>query len=221
MNLTKMLGLAAVVALAALMLTGAGPAAAAQIDKCLLQPNPKLKSLSQAECESHNGIIDTSSTLTSHSTIPELVGTLKETCEKSSLTVKSVGNAEGAKATIEALTFEGGCKPCASVIASGLPYSGKVTMSAETSYALEIEGKGEATLTLTECPLGAKCSFSMGTLKLPLVLNTTTYEGHEFSAKALGLKLTAGTEAFCGEAINWNAGYAALNTGPWFLFLLP
>jgi hypothetical protein len=215
-----MLGLAAVAALAALMLTGAGPAAAAQIDKCLIPANAKLKSLSQAECESHNGIIDTSSVLTSDSTIPELVGTLKETCEKSSITVKSVGNAEGAKATIEALTFEGGCKPCSSVIASGLPYGGKVTMNAE-SYALEIEGKGEATLSLAECPLGAKCSFSMGNVKLPLVLNTTTYEGHEFSAKALGLKRVAGTESFCGEAISWSAGYAALSSGPWFLFLLP
>ena len=221
MNLNRMLGLAAAMALAAVMVTGAGSAAAAQIDKCLIPANAKLKSLSQAECESHNGIIDSSSVLTSDSTIPELVGNLKETCEKSSITVKSVGNAEGAKATIEALTFEGGCKPCSSVVAGGLPYSGKVTMSAETSYALEVEGKGTATLSLSECPLGAKCTFSMSTVKLPLVLNTTTYEGHEFSAKELGLKLTAGTESFCGEAISWNAGYAALNNGPWFLFLLP
>lgn len=221
MTLIKMLAFAAIAALAATALMAASSASAAQIDKCLLQANSKLKSLSQAECESHNGIIDTTSVLTSHSSSPELIGTVKEICEKSSISMKSVGSAEGAKATIEALTFEGACKPCTSVIASGLPYTGKMTMSGE-AYSLEIEGKATAIITLTGCPLGAKCSFSMSsTAKLPLTLNTTTYEGHEFSAKGVGLKFVGGSEAFCGEVINWTAGYAALSTGPWFLFLLP
>jgi hypothetical protein len=214
-RLVKMLGLAAIAALAAMALTGASSASAAQIDKCLLPSAQGLMNLTKAECEAKSGTIDTISTLTAKATNPALTGFLKQTCDESKTKVKTEGTAEGAKATVEELSFTGNCKPCSTVTVNSLPYVGKVTMVGSEYF---LESKGDA--TLSGCPLGVKCRFSTENAKLKLVLGKELV-GNEFRAENVELKLVEGSKSFCGSTGTWNANYVTLPTDPpYFLFLL-
>lgn len=218
MKALKVLGLIATV-VAAMAIVVASSASAAQIDKCLLPSAQGLTDLTKAECEAKKGTIDTISTLTAKATNPALTGFLKETCEESKTKVKSEGNAEGAKATVEELTFTGNCKPCSTVTTNGLPYTGKITMAGSGSKEpYFLESKGEA--TLTGCPFGVKCKFATNNAKLKLVLGANL-AGNEFRAENVPLTLVEGSAFFCGETGTWNANYVTLPGDPaYFLFLL-
>ena len=182
MRYVKMLGLAAVAAIAAMAFVGAGSASATTLCKVNTSPCPAGSSWGEK------------STVVASSTEAKLTGSLTVTC-KSSTTVTSEKN-DGVSAPllgkITALTWTS-CSGCSPVTTTLLP-SGSLLGSTLTAGKTEVELKG--CLGFATCKAvanEAKLTFNGGAI------------GSTASAKADNVPVTLSGFG-CGTSGTWNAG---------------
>ncbi len=182
MKYVKMLGLAAVAAIAAMAFVGAGTASATTLCKVNTNPCPE------------GSRYPVESTVKATSTEAKLTGSLTVTCE-SNVTVLSETN-DGASAAllgkITALTWTK-CSGCSPVTTTLLP-SGSLLGSTLTAGKTEVELKG--CLGFATCKAvanEAKLAFNGGTI------------GGTASAKANNVPVTLSGFG-CGTSGTWNAG---------------
>jgi hypothetical protein len=105
------------------------------------------------------------------------------------------------------LTFTG-CEPCKKITATNLPFTTNLRHTSETEKAANelwlLEGKGGA--KFEECSFGISCKFGATELKpAPFLENTAT--GAVVNTNKAELKREEGSEFFCGNVGKWNAKY--------------
>lgn len=203
----KMLGLAAVAALAVMALVGAGSASASVL--CKVKPSAENKCPAGETLPKGTAIEGTSS----HA---ELVNTGKPNvlCEASSVggTTTSAGSSkENVKGSITTLTFTK-CKTTSGTIVSctvnaqGLPYSAEVLSSAVVGNGTMNVSKGKASVS---CGFGIlQCVFGAPSLSLAVTGgNPAMVVANEAT---MTLEKESGFEE-CPSSSNWNATYTVTN----------
>jgi hypothetical protein len=202
MRSLKALGLAALIAMAALPVVGAGPASAtvfceAKEETC---SGPKWQFLPTIEGKA--------SGLT-------LLGTIGEKCNSSSLEGEATEEPEVGKGSlagsIVVLTMTGECEPCTAVTATGLPYATSMT-------ATEAVGDGKLTvkglsLKLTGCPLGVSCVFNASEISA----NLTGGGPASLAVTEAALTFLEGSKSFCGSTAKLDATYEVTAPKPIFV----
>lgn len=211
MRLTKMLGLAALGAVAAMALLGTGSAFAEA------EPAHHRVGLCEKQelllCEAKWLIPVASGQLLGKATNPVLEGTLAEKCTSSLAKGKITGELDELKqlkGQIDSLTFTG-CSPCKNVKVNNLPLAAELTMATIGGSDWVFISKGNA--DLTECAFGLTCKF--GSEKVTSLVEMTE-TGAVLNTNKAELQFEGGSEFFCGKTGKWNAKYAltwTLNVG--------
>jgi hypothetical protein len=187
MRLIRMLGLAALCALAAMAFVGAATASAAAHDKVGLCKAEEL-----LLCKAANLLAVGSGTL--------IEGKVTSALDP---VAKLIGS-------ITVVTFTG-CKPCTTYTVENLPYESELTMTTLLdigNWALNIRKPGGVIkITLSKCVLGAgSCIFKANEIKsiVEMTAGVATVNTNnaplEFAGGTLG-------EGFCGNVITFNAKY--------------
>ncbi|HET9677451.1 MAG TPA: hypothetical protein VFP21_08115 [Solirubrobacterales bacterium] len=189
MKYLKMLGLAAVAAMALTAVAGAGSASAHAV----------LCKESAIPCGSS---YKTGEHITATAGTTRFTAGLEVTCTSSEATIQVTG--AGGEGKMTGLTF-GGCKSSlggCTVTAEGLPYSGEA----------DVSGTGpNGTLTLAGAQAGVKCegltcTYAVTSLSLPIDGGSTAL----VTANGVELKKTGGG-FLCPSTVKWDATYSTSN----------
>jgi hypothetical protein len=185
MKFIKVLGIAAILAMAVTAFAGATSASAAfkKLTMCTAH---------ETVCKKANILREVKGSATN----PILLGQLNEKCTSSSVVLKeSSATSTTISGQVTTLTFTG-CEPCTTVTTNP-PYAASATTSALTSAGSAI---------LSNCPFGINCKFGTKGATLEYGKNA---EGLiiEAIAKEQPLTLEEGSAFFCGSSGKWDAVY--------------
>jgi hypothetical protein len=197
MKITKILGIAAILALAVAAFVGTTSASAAfkKLTMCKTHETPG------TVCKSGNILREVKGSATN----PILLGQLNEKCSSSTVVLKETSaTSTTISGQVTTLTFTG-CEPCTTVTTTP-PYAASATTAALTSAGSAL---------LSNCPFGINCKF--GTKGATLEYGRDA-EGLiiEAIAKEQPLTLEEGSAFFCGSSGKWDAAYKVATP---FLFL--
>lgn len=209
MKLTKILGLAAVAAVASM-------AFASNASAVRLHPLIKLCNIQELLLCPDSSTLETKGTMLGLQIgTGTLEGTINQKCTGGTIKGKSaVSSTEGPGAEesvlageITGLTFTG-CEPCKKITAVGLPYKANLRHTSEKEEEAKklwlLSGSGKT--RFEECSFGITCQFGTENLTPAPFIEMTATESIVNTNKA-ELKREEGSEFFCGNIGKWNAKY--------------
>jgi hypothetical protein len=203
-RLVKMLGLAAVAALASMAFI-AGTASAAHLvvlcdeDPTGLCPEGHLlpkDTIIHGKLEPYGG--------NNHAILLSEGAAGNELCETSAVLGK-ITKSSPLHGAIETVSFTGNCKPCSTVTISNTPYLAIFHHDLVGEHLWLFLVTGTVLALFTGCPFGAECGFSTEKVHLD-VKNTATGLPLILSLKNV-LKLHKGSAFLCGSEGQWDANY--------------
>lgn len=209
MKYVKMLGLAAVAAMALAAFAGAGTASATELCSTNTSPCSGTKYLSGTKV---------AASLKTGTTAVLTAGFGSVSCTKSSMAGSTSTNGsatETVKGSITSLTFEGCTGPfgesCTNPKAEGLPYAAEIHATGGGNGTLTVSGAK----VVVECGFTVNCRFSVATASL-------TVTGGNPNATAAASKIALTPESIpghenCPTSATWTATYTVTAPSPLFV----